>query len=423
MEVWRIEGFASSGNNASEHNVSDNVSSDHNSSESNISSNNNMKSNNNVKSNNMKSNLEGSIHTADQLRHALSEPAHRLRRGQVIAFPTETVYGLGANAWDESAVQKVFQAKGRPSDNPLIVHIADLTQLKEVISDPGTIPGPAKRLMDAFWPGPLTIIFPAHEKLATSVHPGMDTVGVRMPNHPVALALIAEAGCPVAAPSANSSGRPSPTVAETVLHDLADRIDGVVDGGPCQVGLESTVIAVTETEGVVYRPGWITPEELQAASGVPFTLDPHLKGEGDKPKSPGMKYRHYAPDARVWVWWGDPVDVREVIAATIADHPELERVALICPADFPDVDGLSARWSPDPNAPYENGLGHELYERLRWGDKIGADALFIVGVEPKGHGLALMNRLQKASEGRQFHATPSRQEPSKPPLPGHTRRR
>ncbi|QSO51056.1 threonylcarbamoyl-AMP synthase [Alicyclobacillus curvatus] len=361
--------------------------------------------------------------TGKELDNLIAEPARRLRAGDVIAFPTETVYGLGANAWDEDAVRKIFAAKGRPSDNPLIVHIAHESHLDGVVPNPSAIPEPARRLMKAFWPGPLTLILPAHEKLASSVHPGTDTVGVRMPHHPVAQALIAAAGCPVAAPSANSSGRPSPTTAETVAHDLADYIDGLIDGGPCDVGLESTVVAVTESEGVVYRPGWITPEELADAAGVPFRLDPHLEGGAEAPRSPGMKYRHYAPDAKVSVWWGDARAVAEAVrefvlaagdnaaqssaasaaSAPSATEPTHPRLALICPADFAEIEGITERWSPGTDEPYETGLSRELYTRLRWGDEVGADAVLIVGVPPTGHGLALMNRLQKASEGRLFH--------------------
>jgi L-threonylcarbamoyladenylate synthase len=394
--------------------------------------------------------------TGKELDNLIAEPARRLRAGEVIAFPTETVYGLGANAWDEDAVRKIFAAKGRPSDNPLIVHIAHESHLDGVVPNPSAIPEPARRLMKAFWPGPLTLILAAHEKLASSVHPGTDTVGVRMPHHPVAQALIAAAGCPVAAPSANSSGRPSPTTAETVAHDLADYIDGLIDGGPCDVGLESTVVAVTESEGVVYRPGWITPEELADAAGVPFRLDPHLEGGVEAPRSPGMKYRHYAPDAKVSVWWGDARAVAEAVrefalaagdnaaqssAASAASAPKSSpaepstagpastgpsaakpsateapvatersatepthpRLALICPADFAEIEGITERWSPGTDEPYETGLSRELYSRLRWGDEVGADAVLIVGVPPTGHGLALMNRLQKASEGRLFH--------------------
>lgn len=365
-----------------------------------------------------------------QIQLQLAEPAQKLRAGQLIAFPTETVYGLGANAWDETAVRRIFEAKGRPSDNPLIVHIADESQLSWVVQNPDDIPEAARRLMKAFWPGPLTIILQAHPKLAPAVHPGTDTVGVRMPSHPVALALITAAGCPVAAPSANSSGRPSPTDAGTVLHDLAHSIDGVIDGGPCLVGLESTVVAVGDREGVVYRPGWITPDELTAVAGIPFTLDPHLQGEATAPKSPGMKYRHYAPDAKVSVWFGRADEVASAVrdfaaqfagqsggqvsgwstgelaqqraAQNAVSHHHERRLALICPADFPDVDGLAARWSPDIHETYAEALSHELYSRLRWADEIGVDAVMIVGVEPVGRGLALMNRLQKASEGRVY---------------------
>jgi L-threonylcarbamoyladenylate synthase len=372
----------------------------------------------------------------DTIQSQLAEPAQRLRAGEVVAFPTETVYGLGANALDDAAVQKIFRAKGRPSDNPLIVHIADMSQLEQVVRSPEDIPETAKRLMQTFWPGPLTIILPANANLAPSVHPGMDTVGLRMPKHPIALALIRAAGCPLAAPSANTSGRPSPTNAETVIHDLSDQISGIVDGGACDVGLESTVVAVDHAAGVVYRPGWITPDELAAAARVSFTLDAHLKDAAEKPKSPGMKYRHYAPDAEVSVWYGKTASVAEAIREFAGSHRE-ERMALICPPNFPKVEGIAVRWSPNqvggssasddasnpdserrdsseplgatgvgagPCTPdsYVEALSRELYSRLRWADEVEVHYVLIVGVEPVGRGLALMNRLQKASEGRLY---------------------
>ncbi|MCL6454670.1 MAG: threonylcarbamoyl-AMP synthase [Alicyclobacillus sp.] len=332
----------------------------------------------------------------------LQEPAQRLRAGGVVAFPTETVYGLGGNAWDDAACRKIFAAKGRPADNPLIVHIADRNELAGVTSAADCLPSPLVRLLDAFWPGPLTIILPAHPQIAPSVRPGGETVGVRMPSHPVARALIRQAGCPLAAPSANSSGRPSPTTAAAVVDDLEGRIDGVIDGGPCDVGLESTVVAVTESSGTVYRPGWITPEQLSAVSGVPFSLDPHLLGAEEAPKAPGMKYRHYAPDARVHVWWGDrPLAVLTAIRRFVMDNPGI-RPAYVLPADFPDLPNAVWRWSPDPATPYDEALSHALYHLLREGDTAGATDICIVGTRPSGRGLALMNRLQKASEGRLY---------------------
>lgn len=342
----------------------------------------------------------------------LQEPARLLAAGGLVAFPTETVYGLGADACNETAVAGLFTAKGRPADNPLIVHIASRMQLADVVANPAALPYAAIRLMDHFWPGPLTLILPAHPRIAQSVRPGMETVGVRMPAHPVALNLIRLAGCPIAAPSANSSGRPSPTNAEAVVVDLNGKIDGVVDGGSCAVGLESTVVAVRDSEGIVYRPGWITLEELAAAAMVPFRLDPHLEGHAAAPKSPGMKYRHYAPDAAVSVWWGDDFErIVRALNAYLAARPDA-LPTFIAPVGFPDLPGVVRRWSPPVAAVPGNGEGADelyvaalsraLYQLFRQADALASTDILVVGVSPQGKGLALMNRLEKASEGRLF---------------------
>ncbi|WP_083520707.1 L-threonylcarbamoyladenylate synthase [Alicyclobacillus kakegawensis] len=330
---------------------------------------------------------------------ALTEAAQVLRDGGLVAFPTETVYGLGANAMLQSAVERVFAVKGRPADNPLIVHIADVAQLADVVAAPGTLPAPVRRAMEAFWPGPLTLILPASERVAEAVHPGTDTVGVRMPNHPVALELIRRAGCPVAAPSANKSGRPSPTRAADVMEDLGDDIDGVVDGGACRLGIESTVAHVTEDKAVIYRPGGVTREQLQAALGIQVEFAPHLldaEAQGDKVPSPGMKYRHYAPDAQVHVWWGDGAKVLVAMMEFIDAHPG-KRLAVISERPFA---GRCKAWSPAPGERYETALAHHLYRLLREFDRHQVDYILVQGVAPEGVGAAVMNRLQKAAEGR-----------------------
>ncbi|MEK8133105.1 L-threonylcarbamoyladenylate synthase, partial [Paenibacillus filicis] len=231
----------------------------------------------------------------------LQEAAEALRRGGTIAFPTETVYGLGADARSDAAVAAVFTAKGRPSDNPLIVHIADRSQLAELTAPPEEA---VSLLMDAFWPGPLTVVLPVREGvLSPLVTAGLSTVGIRVPDHPVARALIAASGCPVAAPSANRSGRPSPTEAGHVLHDLAGRIAGIVDGGPAGVGLESTVVELRGDTLYVLRPGGVTAAQLRRVlpAGVHVQEAAESVAAAETPRAPGMKYAHYAPRGRLTI--------------------------------------------------------------------------------------------------------------------------
>ncbi|TCZ71047.1 threonylcarbamoyl-AMP synthase, partial [Paenibacillus albiflavus] len=244
----------------------------------------------------------------EQLREALQEAAAMLRAGETVAFPTETVYGLGADATQTEAVRGIYAAKGRPSDNPLIVHIADRSQLDEWIS--GVVDERIEQLLAQFWPGPLTVILPVQpNKLSPLVTAGLSTVGVRMPDHPIARELIRLAGCPVAAPSANSSGKPSPTRAEHVREDLDGRIGGIVDGGSAGVGLESTVVEWSQGALHILRPGGITAEALRAALRCVEVIAPAAGGESaaeaelaaKTPRAPGMKYRHYAPRGRMWL--------------------------------------------------------------------------------------------------------------------------
>lgn len=224
----------------------------------------------------------------------LAEAGAVLRQGGLVAFPTETVYGLGANALDSAAVGRIFAAKGRPSDNPLIVHVADRESLTGLVSE---VPAVGQALIEEFWPGPLTLVLPKTGRVPDEVTAGLPTVAVRMPDHDVALGLIAAAGVPVAAPSANRSGRPSPTTAAHVWEDLAGRVEIILDGGPAGVGVESTVVDVTGQAPMVLRPGGLSLEELRRVAGE-VGLDPALSGRNtDRPRAPGMKYTHYAPQA------------------------------------------------------------------------------------------------------------------------------
>ncbi|MDD4076023.1 MAG: L-threonylcarbamoyladenylate synthase [Eubacteriales bacterium] len=220
-----------------------------------------------------------------------------IRNGGLVAFPTETVYGLGANGLDGAAVQRIFEVKGRPNDNPLILHVAKKSDVKALWHD---IPEKARILMDTFWPGPLTIVYNKSSVVPDEVTAGLPTVAVRMPDHRCALALIREAGVPIAAPSANLSGKPSPTTAEHVKDDLWGKIDVILDGGPCRVGLESTVLSLVGTPAIL-RPGGVTKEMLEAVIGEVAVANAvlHPLGANEKAASPGMKYKHYAPDAQV----------------------------------------------------------------------------------------------------------------------------
>lgn len=335
----------------------------------------------------------------------LRAAASVLRAGGLVAFPTETVYGLGANAWNESAVRRVFAAKERPADNPLIVHVSGARQLEGVVQGFTALPQTVRRAMEVFWPGPLTLLLPAHPQLAPSTHPMLPTVGVRVPNHPLALALLEQAGCPVAAPSANKSGRPSPTVAADVVEDMQDDIDGVIDGGPCTIGVESTVVAVGIDHATIYRPGGISAQQLEDALSIPVTLDAHLLDATSAPRAPGMKYRHYAPMAEVTVFVGDNAAVEDALVRA-ATNPGSGPVAIIAPRQLRGVmRGSVLDWWPNSDEAYTVALSRELYRLLRAFDRAGAKQIVVAGVDAaaaNAHPLALavMNRLEKAAAGR-----------------------
>ncbi len=309
-----------------------------------------------------------------------------------MAFPTETVYGLGANALDDEAVKKVYLAKGRPSDNPMIAHISskdDLSQLTDKITED------TKKLMDAFWPGPLTMIVEAKPIVSRVTTGGLDTVGVRFPSNPVAMAMISAAGVPIAAPSANLSGKPSPTTFQHVFDDMDGRIDAIIEGSDCEVGIESTVIDMTGETPTILRPGIITKEDFEKVLGKEVLLDPALlekpklvKGEGlkvttddFKPKSPGMKYKHYAPNAEMIIYKGEKAKVEEAIKEEKAKREALgEKVEVII---FSDSDSKFA--------------AHELFARLRESDKAGVDVILITALSETGVGFSVMNRMLKSA--------------------------
>ncbi|MGG4440156.1 L-threonylcarbamoyladenylate synthase [Brevibacillus fortis] len=329
------------------------------------------------------------------------DAARFLREGAVVAFPTETVYGLGANALSNEAVEKIFTAKGRPSDNPLIVHIGAWDQLSTVASE---VPEKGKKLMEAFWPGPLTVILPKTDQVASLVTAGLDSVGVRMPDHPIALALIKEAGVPIAAPSANRSGRPSPTTAAHVLADLDGRVAGVVDGGATGVGVESTVIDVTQDPPMILRPGGITREQMEPVIGC-VELDPSFQvGAAEAPRSPGMKYTHYAPEGEMWLVSGKSEKVRakmEDMLQHAKQHGQKTGVLA--------TEETAPFWQSHTAADVVLVVGsqsdlevvaQQLYAVLREFDD--QEVQYIVGetFPRNGLGMAVMNRLEKAAGGR-----------------------
>ena len=333
---------------------------------------------------------------------SLALAAHLLAYGQLVAFPTETVYGLGANALDPQAVSGIFAAKGRPADNPLIVHIHDRSQLDNICEVSET----ALRLMDAFWPGPLTLIMPRKEAVPDVVTAGLDTVAVRMPSHPVALAMLRACNLPVAAPSANRSGKPSPTSAQHVLTDMDGRIPLILDGGESDVGLESTVLSLVGERPCILRPGGVTQAMLEKIVGpvdlAGSILRPLEKGE--KALSPGMMYKHYSPDGQVTLIEGEEAAVMEALRRLYA-HADGEdhRACVMCFSEH--VEAL-ADCHPHDIGPKDDPaeVARRLFATLRALDDEKMDVIFSEVVPPEGVGLAVMNRLGRAAGFRSVKA-------------------
>jgi L-threonylcarbamoyladenylate synthase len=311
--------------------------------------------------------------SAENLRSA----AELIRQGELVAFPTETVYGLGANALDASAVAKIFQAKGRPSDNPLIVHIASYDQLKALVSE---IPQAAQLLIDEFWPGPLTLVFPKNTLVPDIVTAGGDTVAIRWPAHTVAQELITRAGMPIAAPSANLSGKPSPTLAKHVLEDLNERIPLILDAGATTIGLESTVLDITGEQLILLRAGGVSREELEKVLEREVI---EKTDTGELARSPGMKYRHYAPQAQIVLFEKD-----------LPTPPSEQRSALIT---LHEVNGHMFENSIHFSGSKEQ-MAHEIFEKLRALDAQDVEIIYIQKVESSGLGQAIMDRLNRAAE-------------------------
>lgn len=321
--------------------------------------------------------------------HSIRTAASLLKEGQLVAFPTETVYGLGADALNEQAVAQIFAAKGRPADNPLIVHVAEKSQLENLCH----VTADAEKLMDAFWPGPLTILLQKKPAVPDVTTAGLPSVAVRCPDHPVALALLKESRVPVAAPSANRSGRPSPTTAEHVYEDMNGRIAMILKGGDCRVGVESTVLDMTKDVPCILRPGAVTREMVARVLGSCTVADSVMRPlkEGEAAPSPGMKHRHYAPKATMTVYVGDH---EKVIAQICRRYDETEN-AVILAMDH-DIPAFGARHtlaigtSPEETA-------HLLFRRLRETDEMGVSLVLAQGWEGEEMVLAVMNRMARAA--------------------------
>lgn len=317
----------------------------------------------------------------------IKEAGRLLRRGGLVAIPTETVYGLAANALMGEAVTRIFEAKGRPQDNPLIVHIADFVDIESLVLE---IPQQARLLAKAFWPGPLTMVLPKSDRIPKETSGGLATVGIRFPSHPVAAAVIRAAGVPLAAPSANLSGSPSPTTAHHVEQDLLGRIDAIVDGGPCQVGVESTVITLAEGTPRLLRPGGVTLDQLQSVLGR-VEVDHavlHRLEEGAKASSPGMKYKHYAPSARV-------ILVKGASYVDYVNRHAGDGVAALCYQE--DGPQLHIPYVSFGAADDDSSQARELFDALRRLDEEGAKLVYARCPHTDGMGMAVYNRLIRAA--------------------------
>ncbi len=331
---------------------------------------------------------------------ALSRAGRIIREGGLVAFPTETVYGLGGNALDREASRKIYAAKGRPSDNPLIVHICEMEDLYRIAA---YVPPMAVKLGKRFWPGPLTMIFQKRDLVPDSTTGGQDTVAVRLPDHLLARILIREGGGFIAAPSANTSGRPSPTLAEHVAEDLGDAVDMIIDGGPVGIGLESTIVDFTEEVPKVLRPGYISLEMLRETIGE-VEMDPGLiPGEG-KPKAPGMKYRHYAPKADLTIVEGETEDVIATICGFAGKAREKgEQVGIMACDETAGRYPLGIVRSMGSRMREETIAAH-LYQVLREFDHLGVREIYSEAFDTPRMGEAIMNRLLKAAGHRVIQA-------------------
>ncbi len=326
---------------------------------------------------------------------AMEQAGTIIKKGGLVAFPTETVYGLGGDALNPDSSRKIYEAKGRPSDNPLIVHIAKIEDLQPIVKE---IPDAAKKLAKVFWPGPLTMIFPKADCVPMETTGGLSTVAVRMPSHKTALAFIEAAGGYVAAPSANLSGKPSPTLAKYVLEDMDGRVDMIIDGGNIEIGLESTIVDLTGEVPTILRPGFITAEMIKEVLGQ-VELDPTLLDGTctDRPKAPGMRYRHYAPKGDMLIVEGSAKAVVQEINAMLAESRKQGLktgvIATTENAEFYQADVVKVVGDRTD----EKAIGASLYRILREFDDENVDAIYSESFSTDGEGYAIMNRLLKAA--------------------------
>ncbi|ACA56911.1 threonylcarbamoyl-AMP synthase [Clostridium botulinum] len=326
----------------------------------------------------------------------ISKAGDTLRRGGLVVFPTETVYGLGANALDKNAVKKIFKAKGRPQDNPLIVHISKMKDIEKLVEE---IPSVAEKLMDKFWPGPMTIILKKKDIIPNETSAGLDSIGIRMPSNKIAMKLISMAGVPIAAPSANLSGKPSPTDVETCIEDLDGKVNIILGGDNSEVGVESTVIDCTINPPCILRPGGITLEMLKEVDSNIY-IDPAIMEKPDKelkPKAPGMKYRHYAPKAPLKIIKGDLNKTIEKINEMVQNYIDAEKKVGIIATDetidnYKKGDVVSIGSRKDLNT-----IAHNLFYVLRSFDEKNVDLILSEAFEEKDMGVAIMNRLKKSA--------------------------
>jgi len=324
----------------------------------------------------------------------MDKAAEVIRHNGTVVFPTETVYGLGANALSGEAVKAIFAAKGRPSDNPLIAHISNINMLLYLIGSP--LSDGAKKVIERFWPGPLTLIFRKSAKVPYEVTAGLDTVAVRMPDNRIALELISKSELPIAAPSANISGKPSPTTAEHVIDDMNGKVDMILCGSDCRIGLESTILDLSGDKPVILRPGGVTLEELEDILG-PVLVNRGAVGEKEVPKAPGMKYTHYAPEADMIIVKGGLDSIKRKIQELVSESAAKGMKVGVLASDeteayYKDCLVLSLGSRTDSSV-----IASNVFKRLREFDKLGVDIIYSEAFSEKNVGMAVMNRMKKAA--------------------------
>lgn len=325
----------------------------------------------------------------------INEASSIIKDGNLVAFPTETVYGLGADGLNENACKKIYDAKGRPSDNPLILHISSLDMLYNLVEE---VSDQVKKLIDKFWPGPLTIIFKKSNIIPGIITAGLDTVAIRMPKNKIARALIDNTNTPIAAPSANKSGRPSPTKASHVVNDLKGIIPLIIDGGSSIIGIESTVIDMSSDKPTILRPGYFTYEDIKDVLGD-VVMDEALVDNQKIPKSPGQKYEHYSPKADMEVYVGEDADLYMV--DTLYDRKDFTKIGIITFDDSLDLFEGYKTLSFGPRDDL-NSMSHNLFDHLRHMDELGVDLIIAEGVKEEGLGKSIMNRMRKSAAGNVF---------------------